>query len=567
MSNRVATGLAVLAAVLAGGLSAREASAITGGFPVAQSGYWMNYLANVNRGVVALAGGGCTGLLVAPRLVLTAAHCGRNGNSDTSKPAGGMAGFGPDTPFNEAINAPAEIDHYDVYGGGTPPDKIDVGLWVLDRPASTALPYWKLGSTVELEDVTFFGYGGDGQLEVADCTVAENYVNGNTSRYSLACGGQGSEGGDSGGPVFDATLGLAGVNRGGGGGDPRDAYGTRLTPDVVAWVNGYIAEYATVLRMGDFDGDGRADLFHWSPNGHRSFQDQANGTPGDPSWLFHDGQADDVLVWCSQQLLIGRFNYGGREDLLCYNGPGDKLYVNYAGPGGDFPDVGAVNKPHTWCDGEVYAGDFNADGWDDLFCRQPGAGRKVILNTQDSADPFPNASTWLESSSWCGQQILIGAFDGHGDDVLCWNPGDGFYYRRGQGDGSLAPHTYWASNWCTGGEILVGDLDADGLDDLLCWYKTAGSIVIDLSIGVSRTGAPPFGSTDHDGWYSFCEAAAYQPKVTGRLADVTGDGRADFVCHDQRTGQVWFDLNGYGAEFFNAATEVKVPNVDTPVWP
>jgi hypothetical protein len=288
----------------------------------------------------------------------------------------------------------------------------------------------------------------------------------------------------------------------------------------VAWVDAYIAEYATVLRMGDFDGDGMADLFHWSPNGHRSFQDQANGTPTDPSF-FHDGQADDVLVWCSQQLLIGHFNAGSREDLLCYNGPGDKLYVNYAGFHGFLPDSGAVNKTHTWS----------------------------------------------ESLSWCGQQILIGAFDGNGDDVLCWNPGDGFYYRRGQSDGALSPHTYWASNWCVGGEILVGDLDADGRDDLLCWHKTPGSIAIDLSTGVTRTSSQPFGSTDSDGWYPFCEAAAYNPKVTGRLSDVTGDGRADFVCHDQRTGQVSFALNGFGAEFFNAATEVKVPNVDTPVWP
>jgi hypothetical protein len=255
-----------------------------------------------------------------------------------------------------------------------------------------------------------------------------------------------------------------------------------------AWCGGYTSAEQQ-LYHGDFNGDGRDDLLCFTTRG--SFFDidyaDASGRFGGTDWSSGVSCGGDFDGGTT--LLIGRFNADNRDDVLCRDG--DRIAISYADASGHvWSGTPFWSSPGGWCSGNarIYTGDFDGSGQTDLLCDDPESGQKWI-DYVDSNGHFngDGSSDWYGNAGWCDQpsgQIYVGDFNGDGyDDLLCHDVVDGrkwINFSIG-----LADRTDWeyASGFCghATGRIFVGDIDGDGADDLLCHDVSTGYKWIDYT--------------------------------------------------------------------------------------
>lgn len=529
---------------------------------------------NANRAIVGLDGINSslgslgTGLLVAPRLVLTASHAGRDGNCRTT---GQSVEFGTDSQSpDEQIAVVGEIDfpsscslvsQRGCCAAGD--NNIDVGLWVLEYPPTVAVPYWNPRSDVQLgEFVRRLGFGPSvvqrvnpepRLLRFASCEVTRDTYSDpfNGSRFdSGACAfGAWGVGGDSGGPVFDADGKQVGIHIGDSSAIP--SISMQLVPEYLTFIQGQIELHKSQLFIADFDGVGGADFFHWNRFDRGNWVDLNQG-----AWP--DGGGDGAAeAWCAQELHVGDFNGDGRADLLCHDAPGQLLYLRYGQPSGQFSSTSTIAS--SWCGGEIYVGDFDGDHHDDLFCRDLGSGRKVKLNDKFGFPFSGNGSDWVENAGWCQGELFVARLDLDGrDDLLCRDPGVALEVRHALSSGALSStiHTL-PTQWC-GQKMLVADFNNDDRDDLMCIDQAGDSVWIDYA---SAAPMPFAGNGDWDDLsYAFCDQEV-------QAADVDGDGYAEVVCHDPDSGLVWIDRTTTTWGGFDGVFDAKMPNIATPLWP
>jgi hypothetical protein len=109
----------------------------------------------------------------------------------------------------------------------------------------------------------------------------------------------------------------------------------------------------------------------------------------------------------------------------------------------------------------------------------------------------------------------------------------------------------WIDGWKSSSEWhkfrhLVGDVNGDGLDDLVLYNPYNGWIDVALSDGKAFTPDPAFtipSTLYRNGTYTIA-ACVYYPT----LGDVDGDGRADLIFHNRNTGQ-WIVHRSTGSSF------------------
>lgn len=145
----------------------------------------------------------CTGILISPRVVLTAGHCG-------GKETDLDVFIGPDSKNPYEIIAVSKVVRH--------PD-VDLGLWLLEYESGYTGFYSKFSSIEEYEFISVFGYGTEkelyenkGLLRVGIGVTFETDSK-NLLHYRVACGAA-TEGGDSGGPIFDVKGNLVAIHLG-----------------------------------------------------------------------------------------------------------------------------------------------------------------------------------------------------------------------------------------------------------------------------------------------------------------------------------------------------------------
>lgn len=259
----------------------------------------------------------------------------------------------------------------------------------------------------------------------------------------------------------------------------------------------------------------------------------------------------DIDVRLPFVITVGDYDGDGGDDAMMYfPGPGpDEMWW------GSTPDSGSADSRSTFGSvtqrdafevnsgtQEPLAGDFDGDGFDDLFWYRPGTASDTIWWGQLLRSDFGTVSSSREVD---GDYItIVGDFDGDGRDGIFWHtPGtaaDYLWWGASRSTFGTTQTTYTVNQTYT--DVASGDVDADGRHDIIwhrsgtatdyVWWGTARSLFgsgNQLKFNVSGTYELLIGNFDgdHSGLGGYDDIFWY---AAGTAADSVwwGGLRADF---------------------------------------
>ncbi len=218
--------------------------------------------------------GGCTGTLVSPVHVLTAGHCnitvGTAVRIDTPRFSTPGAGFKvvKTNPLSRAVGSGRDLDlllldrAIPTFGQSGSPDFSVVPAFAF-AAVSNSIPTWTVGYGNNRDCNPKSGFGTRRGLMYSGGFKTYSSIPGVVTRQNLPCDAvnKGPSTGDSGGPLLDSIGRVVGVFSGWSCRTSSGAGGSGCN-GTIEWT-GLSAENATWLtnaKLGDFDGDGIADI-------------------------------------------------------------------------------------------------------------------------------------------------------------------------------------------------------------------------------------------------------------------------------------------------------------------
>src|ERR1022692_1183963 len=166
-----------------------------------------------------------------------------------------------------------------------------------------------------------------------------------------------------------------------------------------------VGAYPRSITIGDFNGDGKIDMAVANSN--------ASDIIGSVSVLLGngDGTFQPAVNYGTGRgpisVVVGDFNGDGRADLAVANGYSD--YVSILLGNGDGTFQSAVNYPAGNAESSVVVGDFNGDGMADLVV---GAGFSLNVLLGNGDGTFQPAVSYYAISS--PTSVAVGDFNGDG---------------------------------------------------------------------------------------------------------------------------------------------------------
>jgi hypothetical protein len=305
--------------------------------------------------------------------------------------------------------------------------------------------------------------------------------------------------------------------------------------------------YAQTFRLGDLNGDGRADACMRKTDGVYCALAGAGGFANYSRWTT---EFSDALGWAidyhGTTIQLGDINGDGLADVCGRGGAGiicaTSNSASFVGPSlrsTSFSD-GAGWAAYPAYYRSIRLADVNGDGRADV-CGRGGAGIFCVLaNTVGSfgaealwTTEFSDGAGWLGDNY--GTTIQLGDINGDGRADVCGRGISAVHCAVSNGAGFINPHPWtfqseysdaYGWNFETFAQSMrLGDIDGDGGADLCArgsagiWCATTNGT---NSFSPSRLFMPR-DFTDAYGW-----TPAYHG-ATLALGDLDGDGRAD-VC-------------------------------------
>jgi hypothetical protein len=272
---------------------------------------------------------------------------------------------------------------------------------------------------------------------------------------------------------------------------------------------------------GDFDGDGRTDVIQT----HRLWPFIPLCLSTGTGWTCSTPAAD-VYDWGSteERFLTGDFDGDGKTDVFqTYRGWGSIPTCRSSGHDWSCNNYGATIYDSGSSDQQFLSGDFNGDGRADIVQTYRGWHSIPTCNATPSGWSCSNPAADIYDSGSTEERFLVGDFDHDARaDVLqayrgwhsiptCVSTGTGW-----------SCNNYAADIYDSGSseqEFLTGDFNGDGRLDVFQTYRGWHSI-------------PTCLSTPHGWTCSNLPADIYDSGSTDQrflTADVNGDGRTDIV--------------------------------------
>ncbi len=202
----------------------------------------------------------------------------------------------------------------------------------------------------------------------------------------------------------------------------------------------------------------------------------------------------------------------------------------------------------TW--EHVMVGDFNGDGVDDIVGRVSHNGDWWVgLSNGDGTFTNTKWTRWSTGVTWT--DVMVGDFNGDGmDDIIGRVQSNGDWWI-GSSTGTGFTNAKW-TRWSTGvtwTDVMVGDFNGDGMDDIIGRASHNGDWWIGSSTGTGFANAR---------WTRWSTGVTWTNVMVG---DFNGDGCDDLVGRVQSNGD-WWVASSTGVGFTNAKWTRWSTNVD-----
>lgn len=321
-------------------------------------------------------------------------------------------------------------------------------------------------------------------------------------------------------------------------------------------------------RLGDFDGDGRADVLLRHADGTwRYDRSSQSGSPGEPvrmtrkpewywagagdfngdgnddvlmrrtdgAWVYYPLDASRVIVaergWANlarnldlRVAGVGDFNDDGRDDVLMRRTDGAWVYYPMNGRRVVGAERGWANLPRNADWRMAGTGDFDGDGRMDVLLRHvAGDWRYYAMDGRRVVADRPNGTRLTRDLLW--QFAGTGDFDGDGRDEVLLRHADG-RWQFGAIDDQSARVADLGHDWAWR-LVGIGDSNGDGRDDILLRHD-GGSWLWHLPGGDADQAQP---GLSYDTAWAVPARAVYFPDFALRTAaeDALGKAGGEFI--------------------------------------